>query len=273
MYRDPANIIPTQLLVGANTYDDPSLVPPFGAGIETNLTAFELMIQSDWPDDNVDDLLRTYSPKNYRGSIMNAKSQYQGDKKVFCNQRQSAEYVANALGSGRVYLYQYGAPTYYDPVNLRGLFNEFNNTATDWATHGADVPLLFGTFEEMTIDWWYDSPYISPTEQEYKLYQELSTRWASFAKTGSPNVGEYGSWQPVPQVGPNTEGSASQVDQLLFSLEYGGFMSAGATMTAVIERCSSFPNWEPFSVITGESLNELSYQSIMCLMLKIPTSQ
>ena len=100
------------------------------------------MIQTDWPQDNVDDLIRTYSPQNYGGSVMNAYSQYQGDKKILCNQRQSAEYVANALPSGSVYLYQYGALTYYDPANLRGLFNEFDNTATDWATHGADVPFL-----------------------------------------------------------------------------------------------------------------------------------
>ena len=73
---------------------------------------------------------------------MNAYSQYQGDKTFFCNQRQSAEYVANALPEGRVYLYQYGAPTYFDPVNLRDLFDEFDNTASDWATHGADVPFL-----------------------------------------------------------------------------------------------------------------------------------
>ena len=106
------------------------------------LTGLALEIRADFPDDDVEDLLRAYSPDNYGGSVMNARSQYRGDKMSACNQRQAAEYLANALPEGGVYLYQFGAPTYYDPVHLRGLFDEFNNTATDWATHGADVPFL-----------------------------------------------------------------------------------------------------------------------------------
>lgn len=142
LFRDPENINPSQLLVGANTYDDPALVPPFGAGVATNLTAFELEIQSDFPDDNVDDLIRTYSPDKYAGSLMNAYSQYQGDKKSFCNQRQFAEYVANGLSENSVYFYQYGALTKYDPVQLRGLFDDFANTEQEWATHGAEIPMM-----------------------------------------------------------------------------------------------------------------------------------
>lgn len=143
LFRDPANIIPSQLLVGANTYDSRSLAAPFGSGVATNLTSFELEIQSDFPDDNVDDLIRVYSPDNYGGSLMNAYSQYQGDKEFFCNQRQFAEYVANGLPQDSVYLYQYGAQTSYDPVNLRGLFEDFNNTDEgNWATHSAEIPMV-----------------------------------------------------------------------------------------------------------------------------------
>jgi hypothetical protein len=141
LFRDPLNIIPYQLLVGANTYDDPDLVPPFGVEVVTNLTAFRLEISSDWPDSNVDQLLRFYSPNRYNGSLMNAYSQYQGDKKIVCSQRQFAEYVANAMEEG-VYLYQYGAPTSYDPVELRGLFDDFDNTSPNWATNGAEIPMM-----------------------------------------------------------------------------------------------------------------------------------
>lgn len=93
LFRDPASIIPSQLLVGANTYDDSALVPPFGTGVATNLTAFEIEIQSDFPDDNVYDLQRTYSPQRYGGSLMNAYSQYQGDKKSFCNQSEYSVFI------------------------------------------------------------------------------------------------------------------------------------------------------------------------------------
>ena len=127
--------------MGANTYDDPDLVPPFGVEVATNLTAFRLEIQSDWPDSNVDQLLRFYSPNRYGGSLMNAYSQYQGDKKMVCSQRQFAEYVANAIEGG-VYLYQYGALTGYDPAALRGLFDDFDNTSPYWATNGAEIPMM-----------------------------------------------------------------------------------------------------------------------------------
>ena len=110
--------------------------------------------------------------------------------------------------------------------------------------------IRLGTFEEVTTKFWYDSSYIAPTDQELELHRELMSRWASFAKTGSPNNENYKGWHPVPKVGRNTDGSATQIDQLYFSLDYGGFMSNGAPLTSVIERCSTFPNWIPFSVIT-----------------------
>lgn len=141
LFRDPINIVPSQLLVGANTYDDPALVPPFGLEVATNLTAFRLEIRADWPDDNVDQLIRFYTPNRYGGSLMNAYSQYQGDKKMVCSQRQFAEYVANAM-EGDVYLYQYGGLTSYDPVELRGLFDDFDNTDPNWATNGAEIPMM-----------------------------------------------------------------------------------------------------------------------------------
>lgn len=141
LFRDPLNIIPSHLLVGANTYDDPNLVPPFGVEVATNLTAFRLGIQSDWPESNVKQLIRLYSPNRYGGSLMNAYSQYQGDKKMFCSQRQFAEYVASAI-EGNAYLYQYGGLSSYDPVELRGLFDDFDNTSPSWVTNGAEIPIM-----------------------------------------------------------------------------------------------------------------------------------
>lgn len=107
-----------------------------------------------------------------------------------------------------------------------------------------------GTFNETATQWWYNSSsYFPPNNQELQLHQELISRWASFARTGSPNNNNYLGWSPVPSLGPNSDGSATLIDQLFFSLEYGGFMS-GSNAASAIDRCSAFPNWEPFSVIT-----------------------
>jgi hypothetical protein len=145
LYQEPMNIIPSQLMVGSITYDDPALVAPFGVDVVTNLTAFREEIRSDWPGEDVSQLIRLYSPNRYSGSLMNAYSQYQGDKKMVCNQRQFAEYTANAMLDGRigeVYLYQYGKKTNYDPAELSGLFYEFYNPYTNWATNGAEIPMM-----------------------------------------------------------------------------------------------------------------------------------
>lgn len=142
LFQDPENIIPSELLVGGNTYDDPALVPPFGVEVATNLTAFHLEIQADWPGYNVNRLIRLYSPEAYGGSLMNAYSRYQGDKKTFCNQRQFAEYAANGLKEGGVYLYQFGAMTGYDPARLWGLFDLFDNTDLRWASNMAEIPMM-----------------------------------------------------------------------------------------------------------------------------------
>jgi hypothetical protein len=141
LFQDPENIIPSELLVGGNTYDDPALVPPFGVEVATNLTTFHLEIQADWPGYNVNRLIRLYSPEAYGGSLMNAYSRYQGDKKTLCNQRQFAEYAANGLRGG-VYLYQYGAMTGYDPARLWGLFDLFDNTDLRWASNMAEITMM-----------------------------------------------------------------------------------------------------------------------------------
>ena len=75
LFRDPENIIPTQMMIGSTTYADINLVPPngYGSPVATNLTAFQMSIQEDWPDDNVNALRNAYNPVNYGGSLMNAQ--------------------------------------------------------------------------------------------------------------------------------------------------------------------------------------------------------
>ena len=243
------------MLIGATTYDDNALVPPapYGEGVATNLTAFHLEIRADWPDDDVARLLETYSPVNYGGSLMNARSQYRGDARAFCDARQFASYVAEGL-AGSAFLYQFGALTAHDPVALRGLLDEFDNAdPTDWATSGTDVVALLGTYNETASLWWYDDAGPVPiTDAEQALSRELQARWAAFARTGSPNDGVRvpSGWTPVAREGPNRDGHATETDQFFFSRDRGAYMFNSAALEGVVDRCRAFPDWEPFSVIT-----------------------
>ena len=68
------------MMIGSTTYADINLVPPngYGSPVATNLTAFHISIQEDWPDDNVNALRNAYNPVNYGGSLMNAQVRYHG---------------------------------------------------------------------------------------------------------------------------------------------------------------------------------------------------
>ena len=175
------------------------------------------------------------------------------DAQSFCDTRQFASYVSEGI-SGRVYLYQYGALTSYDAVSLRGLFNEFTNTDGDqWASFGSDLVMVFGTYKQVSNQWWYTStitPWDGATAAELSVSDELMSRWSSFAKAGNPNNNMYQGWSSVPKTGPNFNGQATQINQFYFSLNLGGFMSSSALLDDVIRRCGSFPNWPAFAINT-----------------------
>jgi len=45
-----------------------------------------------------------------------------------------------------------------------------------------------GTYNETSTQWWYeDTDFVEPTDAELGVTDELQSRFASFAKTGSPN--------------------------------------------------------------------------------------
>jgi len=176
------------------------------------------------------------------------------DVQSFCDTRQFASYLSEGI-NGRVYLYQYGALTSYDAVSLRGLFNEFTNTAgNQWATFGSDLVMVFGTYKQVSNQWWYTStntPWDGVTAAELSVSDELMSRWSSFAKSGNPNTDNmYQGWSSVPKQGPNYNGQATQINQFYFSLNLGGFMSSSALLDDVIRRCGSFPNWPAFAINT-----------------------
>lgn len=108
-----------------------------------------------------------------------------------------------------------------------------------------------GTYNETSTQFWYnDTTFVPPTETELAVSKELMARWTSFAKTGDPNNNNYRGWEAVPFTGANRDGRATEISQFYFSLNQRGFMSNSASKDAVIDRCSAFPNWSPFAMIT-----------------------
>ena len=119
-----------------------------------------------------------------------------------------------------------------------------------------------GTYNETSTQWWYeDTDFVEPTDAELGVTDELQSRFASFAKTGSPNNNVYTGWPEVPFTGANSNGAATRVSQFFFPLNQGGYVQNSASLLAAgapVDRCSAFPNFRPFSVIT-ESPSYASY--------------
>lgn len=111
-----------------------------------------------------------------------------------------------------------------------------------------------GTYNETSTQWWYeDTDYDEPTDSELGVTDELQSRFASFAKTGRPNNNVYTGWPEVPFTGANSNGAATRVSQFFFPLNQGGYVQNSASLLAAgapVDRCSAFPNFRPFSVIT-----------------------
>ena len=102
----------------------------------------------------------------------------------------------------------------------------------------------FGTFQEISSEWWYDVPYIPPTSKELELHQELLSRWTTFAKNGNPNNNRYSGWDPVPYTGPS-DGWASEISQFMLSDD-----GTHGNSVSVITRCNAFPKFIAFKAST-----------------------
>ena len=152
----------------------------------------------------------------------------------------------------RMYLYQYSAQTYWDAMSLRNLFAQFSNTQEGyWASHGAPITLLFETYNETAgADFWYNATKKAPTTAESALSDELRSRIIAFVKTGVPNDSDYTGWQSVERYGSSSSGAATAMGQFAFDLESGGHMQSNEDVAGLFLRCSAFPSYQPFIIVT-----------------------
>ncbi|GAB5101340.1 hypothetical protein YK56LOC_70570 [Caballeronia sp. HLA56] len=96
------------------------------------------------------------------------------------------------------------------------------NQASAGATHGAEVPYVFGTLSAVT-------PAESWTALDFQTSTQMQEYWTNFAKTGNPNGSSLPTWPPA--------GSGQFLE---FTATAGPQTAAGLQPT----QCGIFTNWE-----------------------------
>lgn len=236
MYADSSNINPTDMIIGSTSYDSVTALffPP-----EVNIAMASTMndeIESTFGTELGAAIIEAYSPENYNGNAVAAYSQYTGDFWFRCASRAFVNLVSDKL-SGKAFLYNYAYLSTFDPVVLNGLYQMAGINDTTWATHTADLFMVFGTMEEFPA-WVGLNETLTPSTDDLAMSAEMMNRWVNFAKLGDPNSVDYDGWDPVSQETETVPpGKATSVPSFLLQ-KGGGQMS---TVEEKIEQCSAFP--------------------------------
>mmetsp|Transcript_19445 Transcript_19445/g.43213 ORF Transcript_19445/g.43213 Transcript_19445/m.43213 type:complete len:511 (-) Transcript_19445:309-1841(-) len=168
LYQKEGAINPTDLVVGATTYDDPTLlgIPP-GAYIGRS-TQFDSYVHGlfdeDYGTNASDAVIEAYSFDRYNGSSAAALAQFTGDFFFRCFGRELAAIAADNI-DGTAYLYVFGHLAPGDISVSSGLLQMARIEDPTWASHTAEIPFVFGNLNET-----YTGPAtIPPTDAEVTL--------------------------------------------------------------------------------------------------------
>eukprot|EP00546_Thalassionema_frauenfeldii_P004021 CAMPEP_0178923364 /NCGR_PEP_ID=MMETSP0786-20121207/16678_1 /TAXON_ID=186022 /ORGANISM="Thalassionema frauenfeldii, Strain CCMP 1798" /LENGTH=525 /DNA_ID=CAMNT_0020597851 /DNA_START=117 /DNA_END=1691 /DNA_ORIENTATION=+ len=216
-------INPTDLIVGATSYDDPSLLGiPWFVYLFRATFQFKSYVQGLFDDDaTTNAIMEAYSPKlYYNRSRVRALAQFTGDFLFRCSSRELAAIAANNI-AGKAYLYNFAHLNVKNDIASTVI--RWARNPSDWASHTAELPFVFGNFE-----FTFNGPAAAPlpTPEEVLLSTELMTRWANFAKTGDPNASSElptDDWIAVPKTTSNGSAAASEVPFYAFQGE-GSYM-------------------------------------------------
>lgn len=199
LYQDPNNIVPLEMIVGANTYEDAmflAMSPEQYLGLaSTGIQDTAAMVLGE---QGVDLALDAYNASRlYNGNQAAAYAQFVGDYYIRCPTREFATIVADA--GVKVYLYNFAHFSIIDPVVHSGLSDLVDTTG--WASHLAEIPFVFGTMSS-----WIPISSDNATEAtnssdlssaDVEMSREIQTRWAHFAMTGNPNALGLTEWDEV----------------------------------------------------------------------------
>jgi len=237
--NDPSNINPKDMIVGSNSYDSalavvfpPEIYMPMASNMEAE-------IRGVFGDESAATrVLEAYAPAKYDGNQVAAYSQYWGDHQFRCPSRHFASVVAGKV-DGDVFLYNYAYRSSFDPNVANGLVSLAGIDDPMWASHAADVIMVFGTFDA-AAEWFNEANNVTtgfaPQAEDLAMSEEMMARWANFARSGNPNIGGYVGWDPVPVQDESSQtGGATAVPSFILKKE-------GGTMTSVpekVEQCSA----------------------------------
>eukprot|EP00797_Seminavis_robusta_P007399 Sro1506_g278270.2 (269) ;mRNA; r:8996-9802 len=202
------------MMIGSNSYDgtlglsDPSFMNGF---------VLDEAMRSVFGDDLGDAIFAAYNPNDppyagFANATYAATINIEGDYQVTCPTRELAAKAAASGYEGPVYLYNY---QHFFPGDLNALFvgDDVDVNRDGWASHASETFVLFGTDIGEAFGFpFFDNATIAMSE-------ELMARWATFAKTGDPNLPEYATWTSMSNTGistPNEEGAAKNVPWLVF---------------------------------------------------------
>jgi len=261
LYSNSDKIVPTDMIIGSNSYDSPLVVviSPETYIAMANNSMQGGIIETFGPEYGAA-VLEAYSPEKYNGNPIAAYAQYDGDFFFRCASRQFAAIVSDNL-VGRVFLYNYAHLSTADPILWNGFQELANINNETWASHGADLPMVFGTFDEFTEGWYMDS--VEPSTDDVVLSTEIMARWTSFAKSGDPNTANYVGWNPVSQ-GENTPGEATTVPTFLLQ-KGGGEMG---DVEEKVKQCSifAFSSPPPVEKTSSGSLRLRSLKTVTAVL-------
>ena len=226
---EEGNFNPKDMIIGANTYDDPDLDGVFGEDY-VELANKGLNTSYQWEQANlsteeeIEAALDAYSIDKYNGSIVAAYAQSSGDSQFLCRSRYLAETAASNV-DGSVYNYIFGYTNIYDGASLGKTLAVANITDPNFSSHGSELTYVFGygPFD--------DSPQFS--DKDESLSKEMMSRWSNFAKTGkpfaSPGSSSEAEWIPVSTTW--TDGEAVDPAYMYFTGDGGTMVESNINKT------------------------------------------
>jgi para-nitrobenzyl esterase len=190
-------IVPTDILIGANTYD--TFIPYTPNASDYNFSDVWVYTGINASKEIKNNVMTAYSPDlpMYNGSTFAAINQATGDINGLCFVRELAA-IASTKISGNVYTYLLGYLLSGDPFVSNGYQNvtrkETGFDDPNWTSHGIDIGFVFGGAADGT------GPDMTGKPKE--VSDEIIARWANFARSGNPQAPSSSSdpaaiWQPV----------------------------------------------------------------------------
>jgi len=179
-------INPTDMIIGSNTYDAPSmsiLSKEDLMDLSQVLFLFNPPALPSFTEEEENAIRSLYPLDSYNNSVVEANIQTNADTFYTCFAREMAQLASKTI-DGNVFSYWYGHFSPSTDLLYNGLAEDVKAEITDpnFAFHGAETFLLFGN----NLD-----------NEDKSMSTELVARWAGFARSGNPQLSSSTTWDPV----------------------------------------------------------------------------